>query len=147
MSLIKFNRRLPWFNTDISDFFDSEDFLRDNFWTKSMVEQPALNIKESDKGFEIELAAPGLSKKDFDVTIDNGYLNISGKKSEEKEEKENNYTRREFNYTSFKRSLLLPENVKEEEVKASYDNGILKLTIAKKEEAKAQKSKKKVEIV
>ena len=146
MSLIKFNRRLPWFNTDISDFFDSEDFLRDNFWTKSMVEQPALNIKESDKGFEIELAAPGLSKKDFDVTIDNGYLNISGKKSEEKEEKENNYTRREFNYTSFKRSLLLPENVKEEEIKANYDNGILKLTLAKKGEAKTQKSKKKVEI-
>lgn len=146
MSLIKFNKRLPWFNTDISDFFDSEDFLRDNFWTKSMVQQPALNIKESDKGFEIELAAPGLSKKDFDVTIDNGYLNISGKKSEEKEEKENDYTRREFNYTSFKRSLLLPENVKEEEIKANYDNGILKLTLAKREEAKTQKSKKKVEI-
>ncbi|UOB17090.1 Hsp20/alpha crystallin family protein [Abyssalbus ytuae] len=141
MSLIKFNKRLPWFNTDISDFFDTEDFFRDSFWTKSMVEQPALNIRETDKEFHIELAAPGLSKNDFEVTIDDGYLNIYGKKSDKKEEKDKNYTRREFNYSSFKRSLLLPENVKEEDISAHYENGILMLTLFKKEETKVHKPK------
>ncbi|MBC9795755.1 Hsp20/alpha crystallin family protein [Sinomicrobium weinanense] len=141
MSLIKFNNRLPWSGSGLSRFFDMDDFFRDGFLDRTVLEQPALNVREKEDEFEIELAAPGLSKKDFRIAVENGYLNISAEKEESKEEKDENYTRKEFNYNSFKRSLLLPENVKEEEVKARYENGILKLNLAKKKEAKASPSR------
>lgn len=66
---------------------------------------PAVNVKEAEKAFEIEVAAPGLSKKDFKITAENGVLNISSEKEEEKEQEENGYTRREFSYSSFSRSF------------------------------------------
>lgn len=141
MSLIKFNNRSPWFDTELSKFWDTNDFFNDTFWNRTMQEQPALNIKETEDDFEIELAAPGLSKKDFDISIEDGYLNICAEKEETKEEKEKNYTRKEFSYNSFKRSLLLPDSVKDEEVKATYENGLLQLKIAKKEEAKVHSSR------
>lgn len=141
MSLIKFNNRLPWFNAELSNFFDSEDLFRDNFWNKSIINQPALNIQETEDAFNIELAAPGLSKEDFKVSIDDGYLNIQSETSSEKEEEEENYTRKEFNYSSFKRSLLLPESVEQDDVKATYKDGILKLNLAKQEQAKVHTSK------
>ncbi|MGS2765008.1 Hsp20/alpha crystallin family protein [Sinomicrobium sp. M5D2P9] len=136
MSLIKFSNRLPWFNSGVSGFFDMDDFFRNGFPDGTILEQPALNIKEKEDEFEIELAVPGLSKKDFRIGIENGYLNISAEKEESKEEKKDNYTRKEFNYNSFYRSLLLPDSIKEEEVKATYENGILRLNLAKKEDAK-----------
>ncbi|BFP41733.1 hypothetical protein FGF1_25780 [Flavobacteriaceae bacterium GF1] len=150
MSLVRFKRRRPFGNLIQSDFFDldnffdhrfwDDDFIRGRFWTGKTVE-PALNIKETDDNFEIELAAPGFSKKDFEVTIDNGYLNISGEKSISEEEKDENYTRREFSYNAFQRSLQLPESVREEEITAHYEDGILSFELAKKEEAKKQKPK------
>ncbi|RNL75303.1 Hsp20/alpha crystallin family protein [Sinomicrobium pectinilyticum] len=141
MSLIKFNNRLPWVNSGLSRFFDMDDFFRDGLLDGSVLQQPALNIREKDDEFEIELAAPGLSKKDFKIAIENGYLNISAEKAESKEEKDDDYTRKEFNYNSFKRSLLLPDSVKEEDIKARYENGILKLNLAKKEESKVAPSR------
>ncbi|MFD0863771.1 Hsp20/alpha crystallin family protein [Sungkyunkwania multivorans] len=141
MSLIKFNNRLPWFGSEMSNFFDTDDFFNENFWNRRIVSQPALNIKETDECFEIELAAPGLEKKDFKVSVDDGYLNISAERTSEKEEKEDDFTRREFNYNSFKRSLLLPETVMQEDIKATYQDGLLKLSLNKKEEAKVHTSK------
>ncbi|XLS30658.1 Hsp20/alpha crystallin family protein [Flavobacteriaceae bacterium M23B6Z8] len=141
MSLIKFNRKMPWFDTELSHFFDTNDLFKDDFWTKAINSQPALNIKETDDEFEIELAAPGLEKKDFQVSIDDGYLNISAEKTVTDEEKRDNYTRKEFNYNTFKRSLLLPDTVKHEDVKATYKDGILKLALVKKPEAKIHTSK------
>ena len=153
MSLVKFRNRRPFGNLVTSDFFDMEDFFDNRFWNKGLLSdrfwngrrgEPALNIKENDDDFEIELAAPGFAKKDFEVTIENGCLNIAAEKSTTEEEKEENYTRREFSYNSFERSLQLPENVKEEEIKAKYNDGILSFKLAKKEPAKKLKAKKVV---
>lgn len=105
------------------------------------MDQPALNIKEKKNEFEIELAAPGFNKKDFEISIADGCLNIVAKKSESNEEKDENYTRKEFSYNAFEKSLQLPETVIDEKIKAKYENGILKFSLAKKEEAKKQKPK------
>jgi len=125
----------------LSDFFDNDRFF-DSDLTKRSV--PSVNILEKDKAFEIELAAPGLEKEDFKVTVDNGVLTISADKEEKKEEKENNYTRKEFSYTSFSRSFALPENVSDEDIKGNYQDGVLKLSIKKKTPAKV--AKKAIEI-
>ncbi len=155
MSLVKFKKRnRPFANLVTSDFFDMEDFFDNRFWSSGLLNdkfwngrkgEPALNIKETEDHFEIELAAPGFEKKDFEITIDNGYLNISAEKSVKEEEKEEEYTRREFSYKAFERSLLLPENVIQEDIKAHYKEGILSFDLLKKEVEKKQ-SPKKVEI-
>ncbi len=155
MSLVKFKRKTrPFANLVTSDFFDMEDFFDKTFWKRGMISdrfwngragEPALNIKETEDHYEIELAAPGFDKEDFEVTIDNGYLIISAKKSEEAEEKEEEFTRREFSYKEFERSLLLPENVAEEAILAKYKNGILRFNLVKKEIEK-KREPKKVEI-
>lgn len=152
MSLVKFNKRSrPFANLVTSDFFDMEDFFDNRFWKRGMFSdkfwngrtgEPALNIKETEDHFEIELAAPGFEKKDFEVTIDNGYLNVSAEKSVDEEEKEEDYTRREFSYKAFERSLLLPDDVKQEEIKARYKDGILSFDLLKKEVEKKQLPKK-----
>jgi HSP20 family protein len=141
MSLVKF-KKSPLENLLTPDFldFNSNNLFNDRFWLKKMNE-PALNIKETKDKFEIELAAPGYNKKDFEVTIDDGCLNIIAKKEVSKEEKEENYTRKEFSCTSFERSLQLPDSIADEKIKATYDNGVLKFSLAKKEEAKKQKPK------
>jgi HSP20 family protein len=118
--------------------------LPENFWNGKSGE-PALNIKETDDNFEIELAAPGFAKKDFEVTIEDGCLNIKAEKEHSDEEKEENFTRREFSYSSFQRSLQLPDTVKDEDIKAKYNDGILRFKLTKKEDAK-KLPPKKVEI-
>jgi HSP20 family protein len=114
----------------LSDFFDNDRFFDSDWLKKQSV--PAVNVKETEKNFEIEVAAPGLSKKDFKIAVENGLLTISSEKREEKEEKEKDYTRKEFSYSSFSRSFTLPENVNEDDVKANYEDGLLKLNVAKK---------------
>ena len=100
-----------------------------------------MNIKETGNDYEIELAAPGFDKKDFKVTVENGCLNISAEKSDSKEEKDANYTRREFSHNSFERSLQLPDSIKDDTINAKYNDGILRFKLAKKEEAKKKKPK------
>jgi len=150
MSLVKFKRR-PFGNLITQDFFDMDDFFDNRQWVRDMLPdrfwngkraEPALNIKETDDNFEIELAAPGFAKKDFEVTIEDNCLNISAEKSTSEEEKEDNYTRREFSYNSFERALQLPENIKQEAIKAKYKDGILSFNLAKKEEEKRTPPKK-----
>jgi len=150
MSLVKFKRQ-PFGNLITQDFFDMDDFFENRGWIRNMVpenfwngkrSEPALNIKETDDNFEIELAAPGFGKKDFEVTIDDGCLNIKAEKSSSEEETDDNYTRREFSYNAFERSLQLPDSVKQEAIKAKYNDGILSFNLAKKEEAKKLPPKK-----
>ncbi|MEX0289895.1 MAG: Hsp20/alpha crystallin family protein [Flavobacteriaceae bacterium] len=150
MSLVKYRRR-PFGNLITQDFFDMDDFFDNRAWVRDMLpdrfwngkrSEPALNIKETDDNFEIELAAPGFAKKDFEVTIDDECLNIKAEKSTTDEEKEDNYTRREFRYNAFERSLQLPKSVKQEAIKASYKDGILSFNLQKKEESKKQPPKK-----
>ena len=108
--------------------FDSEfpemDFAR---------RMPSVNITENDKDFLIEMAAPGLERKDFKVEIENGVLFIRSEKKEEKKEETKTFARREFSYNSFSRSFTLPENCLPEKILAHYENGILSITLPKKE--------------
>ena len=127
----------------LSDFFDNDRFF-DSDWVKNQ-SVPAVNVKESEKGFEIEVAAPGLSKKDFNITVENRMLTISSEKEEEKEMKDQEYTRREFSYSSFSRSFALPENVSDENVNAVYEDGVLKLQLTKKALPK-EKARKAIEV-
>jgi HSP20 family protein len=147
MTLIRFNNRnrlFPW-NNGLKTFLSNDELFNDDFFDEDGL-MPAMNVKEHDTDFEIEFAAPGFNKKDFEVTIENDMLNVCAEKSNEEEEKEEGYTRREFNYNSFKRSLKLPTSVNpKEEVKAVYKNGILTLKLLKKEEAK-QLPKKVIEV-
>ena len=150
MSLVKFKRR-PFGNLITQDFFDMDDFFDNRGWTRNMLpdtfwngkrSEPALNIKETDDNFEIELAAPGFAKKDFEVTIEDGCLNIKAEKQASEEEIEDNYTRKEFSYNAFERSLQLPDSVKQEAIEAKYNDGILSFNLTKKEEAKKTPPKK-----
>ena len=106
-----------------------------------------MNIKEQNDHFEIEFAAPGFSKKDFEVSIDDHVLHVSAERNKEMEEKDENYMRKEFSYNAFKRSLKLPSNADtQSKVKATYKEGILKLQLIKQEEAK-ETPKKLIEVV
>ena len=104
---------------------------------------PAVNVKETDKAFILEVAAPGMKKDDINVVVEpNNILVISSETSDSKEEKEEGkYTRKEFTYSAFKRSFALPDNVQADSVDAQYNDGILLLTIPKMEEAKANLSR------
>jgi HSP20 family protein len=113
----------------LSDFVDNENFFDSDLLRRQFA--PAVNVRETEKHFEIEVAAPGLNKKDFNITVENRVLTISSDKEEQKEEKDGNYTRKEFSYHSFTRSFTLPEGVKEEDVKATYSDGVLRLNVAK----------------
>lgn len=96
---------------------------------------PAVNIKENEKDFELELAVPGRKKEDFRIEINENLLTISTESKTEENVEKDNYTRREFAYSSFKRAFTLPETIDEENIKANYENGILKFTLPKKAEA------------
>jgi HSP20 family protein len=149
MTLIKFNNRnrlFPsWSNESLKNFLGSDDFFNNDFFEEDSL-MPAMNVKEHEKDFEIEFAAPGFSKKDFEVTINENILNVCGEKKKETEENQEDYTRKEFSYNSFKRSLQLPKSVNaDQNVKATYKNGILKLNLEKKAEVKA-KPKKVIEV-
>lgn len=106
---------------------------------------PAVNIKENEDSFELELAIPGKKKEDFNVEVDDHVMTISMESRTEDEVAEENYTRREFSYTAFTRSFTLPETVAEDKIKAAYTDGILKFTLPKKEEA-LPKPKRMIEI-
>jgi HSP20 family protein len=99
---------------------------------------PAVNVKENDEAFEIEVAAPGMSKEDFKVNFENNVLTISSEKQEEKKEEEKGrYTRREFSYQSFQRSFTVPQELVEgEKISAKYCDGLLCINLPKKEEVK-----------
>jgi len=106
---------------------------------------PPVNIVENETGFELELSVPGRTKEDFNIQIDEQVLTISSETKKEEEVKEENYTRKEFSYSSFTRSFTLPETINEEGIKASYNNGILRFALPKKEES-LPKPKRLIEI-
>ena len=124
------NGGLVPFRSLLTDIFDREGFIDDRFWNRNWV--PAVNVSENDKNYEIEVAAPGMRKGDFKVKVEKGTLTISAERKEEKEEKKKNYTRQEYSYNSFSRSFSIPVDAKEDDIKAHYEEGVLKLTVAKK---------------
>ena len=138
MNLVRWNNAKPvrspltsmfddFFNTSIADIVGS-DFTTDH---------PSVNITEEDDKYVIEVAAPGIEKNDFNVEVDKDQLIISAEHSTNNEEDtDGKYTRREFNFSSFKRSFYLPKTVNKEAVDASYNNGILSIALLKTEDAK-----------
>jgi len=123
--------------TLFSDIFNDAKFFGRNWLEKEFGQSlPAVNIHESGKYFSLEFAAPGFKKENFKVSIDENILTISAEKQEEKNEETKRYTRREFSYNSFSRSFTLPENINSEGIDAKYINGILTLSVPKKEETK-----------
>jgi HSP20 family protein len=104
-----------------------------------------VNIRENEKDFELEIAVPGQKKEDFNIEVDENVLTISMENKNQGEVKDDNFTRREFSYSSFKRAFTLPETVNEEKINASYTDGILRFTLPKKEEA-LPKPKRMIEI-
>jgi HSP20 family protein len=148
MSLIKRNgNSVPSIPALFDDFFSRELFNWGNTnFSSTNTTVPAINIREKEDHFEVEVAAPGMEKKDFNITLEGNVLMISSAKQHTDEKKEENYTRREFSYQSFQRSLELPKDIVDgEKIKANYENGLLHLAIPKKEEAK-RKAPKKIEI-
>ena len=126
----------------ISDLFDIDRFFGRNLFRSGLTSNvPVANIFEDEKDFQIELAAPGFTKSDFNVRVDNELLTISAEKEAEEKEENKRYTRREYNYNSFSRSFRLPESVKTEDVRATYENGILRIVLNKKPESIKKQAK------
>ena len=135
MSLVRFSNQMP---SLFDRFFENDVFDWSNRnYSNTNTTLPAVNIKEDKDGFEVEMSAPGFTKSDFKIELNNSVLTISSEKKVENETKEGQtFTRREFSYQSFSRSFTLPETVEGEKIAAKYDNGILSVMIPKKEEAK-----------
>jgi HSP20 family protein len=125
----------------LTDMLDVERFFGNDPFFKNLERVPSTNIREQDDRFEVQLAVPGMDKKDFKVEIANNILCISAEKKVEKTEEKENYTRREFSYDSFSRSFELPATINESAIDAQYKDGILTLTLPKKQEAIVTKRK------
>lgn len=121
---------------------DWMDWNNSNFSTTGS-SIPAVNIRENNDAYEVEMAAPGMSKKDFNIELNNNLLTISSEKTQEQDQKDGDrYTKREFSYQSFQRSFSLPTGVVDaDKIKAKYEDGVLRLSIPKKEEAKPRPPK------
>ena len=121
-----------------SSLFDDDFFPVVSQRNTSM---PAVNIKEDDKRFSLDLAVPGIDKKDLKIEISDDVITVSSEHKEEKEDNRDDYKRREFSYTSFCRSFYLPENVNKEKIDANYKDGILTIVLPKEEEEKTKLSR------
>ncbi|MDP4285186.1 MAG: Hsp20/alpha crystallin family protein [Bacteroidota bacterium] len=119
------------------DFFKPwNEWLGNGGILGSALTVPAMNITENKEDYKVTLAAPGLKKSDFKIDVEGNMLTISSEKEENREEKDVRYTRKEYSYSSFSRSFMLPEDVKQANIEATYEDGVLKLKLPKKEEAK-----------
>ena len=146
-------RGFPTMKTAFPEFFGMDNLFEEpglfpNFWEKRRSNViPATNIRETDKEFVLELAAPGMQKKDFFVDICDGYLEIKVEKETTEEKEEEMFTRREYNFNSFYRSFFLPETLHTEKIKAEYVDGLLKIHLPKKVGVEKKKAVKKIQVV
>ncbi len=139
MSIIRWTNRNSLADM-FNNFFDSDfDYFN------RRISEPAANIIEQPESFELEIAIPGMKKDDFKIHLENNVLTISSEVEDERKEEGKNYTRKEFYYGSFSRSFTLPRSIDTEKIKADYDNGILKVQLPKKAEARLE-SKKEIKI-
>jgi len=127
-SMLPIMHRNQWLPEVFNDFFNTD------FMPKVNATAPAINVKESDKDYQVELAAPGLKKEDFSVNInDDGNLVIKMEKKEENKEenKASHYLRREFSFSKYEQTLILPDDVEKEEIRAKMENGVLTIDLPK----------------
>jgi HSP20 family protein len=132
---------LPMLRTNwpsLVDEFFGNDLLSNVFDGYTGINAPAVNVVEGKEDFRIEVAAPGLEKNDFKLQLENNVLTISSEKENKKEEKDGKYMRREFSYSSFKRSFSLPNTIEADKIAATHKDGILYITVPKREEAKVK---------
>jgi HSP20 family protein len=128
-----------------------DEFFNTDFWPSFLdvnrrYSVPAVNILEEDNEYRIEVVAPGIDKKDVKINLEDDVLTISSEKQEENEEKNKHYMRREFNYTAFTRSFVVPEEVDAEKISAEHKNGILTLHLPKKEEVVKKTQKRQIKV-
>lgn len=142
MTLIKFKKPTEngqanspvLYNSPFTSLFNN--FLGDDFFGNDFAQHmPAINIAEEDNHYHVELSAPGFEKQDFKMEVKDNVLIINGNHESEKEVTNKKFTRKEFNYGSFQRSFTLPETIDTDGIDASYKNGILSITLPKKEES------------
>ncbi len=129
MTLVKFNNNgliKPY-----SLFPEMRNLIETFFNENNLSTLPLVNISEDENNYHLELSAPGFEKDNFKISLEDNFINISGEYKNEKENKNKNYTHKEFSYQSFTRSFRLPENVKLDDISAKYDNGILNIYIPK----------------
>lgn len=144
MSLIKSKKEGLWPSLDAAwDDLFGNDFFKKGIELGTTI--PPVNVTEDDKKYRMEVAIPGYKKEDFKVNLDENVLTISSEKKDEKEEKNEKVTRREFNYSSFQRSFTLPENVDKQKIDAKYVDGILSFDLPKLHNGNAT-SKKTIEV-
>ena len=125
----------PAFSNLLENIFDSNlPAFFHNEWNR--LAQPSVNIKDTKEAYQIEVAAPGFSKENFSVKVEDNILTIGAEVKEDKLEEGEKFTRKEFSYSSFKRSFTLPKTVLADKIAGSYDKGILTVTLPKAEEAK-----------
>jgi len=136
LPILKRNSLFPSF---VDEFFGKD--LPGFFNPENGISSPSVNIIEGKGDFRIEVAAPGLNKEDFHINLQNNVLTISSEKENKQEEKDERFMRREFSYIQFSRSFSLPLSCNSERINASYNNGVLSITIPKKEEAKEKPSR------
>jgi HSP20 family protein len=115
---------------------DMFDFDTNLLSSRLGITVPTANIKETPKEYELELAAPGLERKDFSIEINNNSLTVSAEKEQESKDEQNGYSKREYSFNSFSRTFSLPEHIKEDKIEAKYENGVLKISIPKEKETK-----------
>ncbi|MBL7696896.1 MAG: Hsp20/alpha crystallin family protein [Chitinophagaceae bacterium] len=144
-SLVKTTGRFP---SVFDDFFKpwNEWFTNGGGMLSKPLTVPAVNVIENHDEYKLSLAAPGMKKSDFEIDVEGNMLTISSEKEEKKEDKDEQYTRREYSYSSFSRSFSLPEDVKQDKIEAAYEDGILKISLPKKEEAKGKTISKHIAI-
>ena len=131
-------RNAAWLPSVFNDFFDTE------FMPKANATAPAINVKENDKAYIVELAAPGMKKEDFNVHINdegNLIIKMESKQEQKEEDKSTRYLRREFSYSKFEQTLLLPDDVKKEDIKAKVEHGVLTVELPKIVEEKVKVSR------
>jgi HSP20 family protein len=139
-ALTRLNESMP---SVFDDFFKPWTDLFDNGgWNIRPMNIPAVNITEHPDEFRLSLAAPGMKKEDFKIDVDGNILTISSEKEENKEDKNKKFTRKEYSYSSFSRSFSLPEEIKQEKINAKYEDGVLKISLPRKEESKKPVAKK-----
>jgi HSP20 family protein len=133
-ALTKRAERLP---SIFDDFFRPwNDIFRNNESWERMMTIPAVNITENKDSYSLSLAVPGLKKSDFKIDVEGNILTISSKKEESNEERDEQFTRHEYSYSTFSRSFTLPNEVNKEKIDAAYEEGVLTLTLPKRDEAK-----------
>lgn len=133
MNLIRFKHNPSSLLSELMEDFDKSIFSRGSEADQMI---PAVNIRENEDAFMLDMAAPGMKKEDFKINLDNNVLSISSEQQQQHEEEKEKWTRREFAYSSFCRSFTLPKSIDMDKIKADYKNGILSVKLPKREEAK-----------